>query len=56
LFLCSHSRTELVATLVAVLELCRVGNVLITGDGDDLTITYTGAGRPLELETDYGEP
>jgi segregation and condensation protein A len=55
LFLGSSSRTELVATLVAILELCRVGSVLITGDGDELTITYMGAGEALELETDYGE-
>jgi segregation and condensation protein A len=56
LFLGCRSRTELVATLVAILELCRVSSVLITGDGDELTITYMGAGEALELETDYGEP
>jgi len=45
LFLDSKSRTELIATLVAVLELCRVGSVILTGSADDITITYTGAGR-----------
>ena len=38
------SRAELVATLIAVLELCRVGTVLLTGN-EATTITYAGAGR-----------
>jgi segregation and condensation protein A len=41
----SGSRTELIATLIAVLELCRVGSVILTGGGDDISITYTGSGR-----------
>jgi len=45
LFKDSTSRTELIATLIAVLELCRVGGVILTGGTDDMTITYTGAGR-----------
>jgi len=45
LFYDSKTRAELIATLVAVLELCRVGNVLLSGSADDITITYTGAGR-----------
>jgi len=45
LFFRSASRTELIATLVAVLELCRVGSVLLTGSIDDMTLTYTGTGR-----------
>ena len=48
LFYESGSRTELVATLIAVLELCRVGSVILTGDADDLKITYTGLGRDPE--------
>jgi len=52
LFYGSGSRTELVATLIAVLELCKVGSVLLLGDGEDLTMTYTGAGREPDL-TDY---
>jgi len=47
---CSN-RTELVATLIAVLELCRIGSVAFMGDPDDLTITYTGVGRdPVLLD------
>ena len=45
LFYLSSSRTELIATLIAVLELCRVGSILLTGEENDLTITYTGTGR-----------
>jgi len=45
LFFESRSRTELIATLIAVLELCKVGSVLLTGEDDDVEITYTGSGR-----------
>lgn len=45
LFYESGSRAELIATLVAVLELCRVGSVLLTGNADDIVLTYTGTGR-----------
>jgi len=61
LFYKSGSRTELIATLVAVLELCRVGSAHITGNADDMRISYTGAGRPTEIsdftaeELPYGE-
>ena len=40
----SESRSELVASFIAILELCKAGNVLLAGDGDGLTISYTGAG------------
>ena len=49
LFYTSGSRTELIATFIAVLELCRVGSALLTGDDDEITITYTGAGRDPTL-------
>ena len=45
LFYDSSNRTELIATLIAVLELCRVGSVFLTGTEEDLMITYTGTGR-----------
>lgn len=47
-FECS-SRPELVATLIAVLELCRVGSILLTGGLDEITVTYTGTGREAEI-------
>ena len=45
LFFESGSRTELIATFIAVLELCRVGSVILTGGEGDMLITYTGGGR-----------
>ena len=39
------SRAEVVATLIAVLELCRVGTVFLTGDEASVSITYSGTGR-----------
>ena len=45
IFYCCGSRAELVATLIAVLELCRVGTVHITGEEDNITINYVGTGR-----------
>ena len=49
LFSESGSRPELIAILIAVLELCRVGSVLLTGWLDEVTITYTGTGREAEI-------
>jgi len=49
LFYDCKSRTELIATLVAVLELCRVGSVLISGDTEDIKLSYTGTGRESEI-------
>lgn len=47
----SGSRTELIATLIAVLELCRIGTVFLTGGMDDMTIAYAGAGREEDAFT-----
>lgn len=41
LFAESRSRTELVATFVAVLELCKAGKIGLEGDGDDLVVSCT---------------
>jgi len=49
LFYGSKSRTELIATLVAVLELCRVGSAHITGGAEDMTISYRSTGRAEEI-------
>lgn len=58
LFYESKNRNELIATLIAVLELCRIGSVILTGSPDDISIAYSGAGREIaedaELETRYG--
>ncbi|MDR2589587.1 MAG: segregation/condensation protein A [Oscillospiraceae bacterium] len=49
LFYGCKSRTELIATLVAVLELCRVGSVLLTGENEDIMISYSNTGRETEI-------
>ncbi|MCL2201609.1 MAG: segregation/condensation protein A [Oscillospiraceae bacterium] len=60
LFDASRSRPELVATFIAVLELCKIGSLTLSGDSDDLVITYSGAGREPSLvelvEDEYGKP
>lgn len=48
LFLTAQSRTELVAVFVAVLEICKDGGALITGDIDDMSITYTGVYKEID--------
>ena len=52
LFYDCTSRTELIATLVAILELCRVGSANITGDSDNMKVYYTGTGR-VEETSDF---
>ena len=55
MFSYAKSRGEIVAMLIAVLELCRVGSVILTGGLDDTLITYTGTGRePLLVDIDEG--
>ena len=34
----AHDRSELVATFLAVLELCKANRVKIDGDGDEMTV------------------
>ena len=38
-FLESHSRSELVATFLAVLELCKANRLKINGEGEDMTVS-----------------
>ena len=45
LFYECNSRTELIATLVAVLELCRVGSTQLSGGMEDMKISYNASGR-----------
>lgn len=39
LYKTAHSRSELVATFLAVLELCKANRVKVEGEGDDMEIT-----------------
>jgi len=48
LFYDCSSRTELIATLVAVLELCRVGSAKISGEPESMLVSYTGVGMITE--------
>ena len=52
LFTESRSRTEIVATLIAVLELCKLGGVMLTGADDDLSISYAGGDGDI-IPEDY---
>ena len=54
LILSSESRTELIATFIAILELCRVGSVLLSDDKEDITISYTGSSREFPV-IDYSD-
>jgi len=52
LFFEAKSRSEVVATFVAMLELCKLGSIRFQGEGADLTIEFTGIEvDEAELET-----
>ena len=56
LFYSSETRAEIVATLIAILELCKVGAVFITGSEEEMIATYTGTGREpsiVEIEENW---
>jgi segregation and condensation protein A len=40
IFESNESRTELVATFIALLELCRSGNIAISGDDENTIVSY----------------
>ncbi|MCL2562746.1 MAG: segregation/condensation protein A [Oscillospiraceae bacterium] len=42
LFLEAESRSEVVATFVAVLELCKMGSIAFAGEDKDLSVCFTG--------------
>jgi len=45
LFNSCRSRPELVATFIAVLELCKIGSLVLSGEHNNMTVSYTGLGR-----------
>lgn len=49
-----QSRTELVATFLAVLELCKAGRLFLSGVEDDLRISSAG-GNMEEIDLEAGE-
>ena len=53
LFQGNRSRSEIVATFIAVLELCKARRLLLAGTESDCTVTCTGEGEDgLEVSTD----
>ena len=53
LFSGNRSRSEVVATFIAVLELCKAKRIRLAGTDSDCTVTCTGAGDDeLEFSTD----
>ena len=56
IFHLGKDRAEIIAMLIAVLELCRVGSVLLSGSIKETIITYTGTGReplPGDIDEDW---
>jgi len=47
-----RSRSEMVATLIALLELCKLGSILISGEGSAMTVSRTGS---TSAEPDFAE-
>ena len=50
LFRTSRSRSEVVATFLAVLELCKANRVRLAGTAEDCTVTCTGEGLEDNLD------
>ncbi len=54
LFRENRSRSEVVATFIAVLELCKAHRIRLAGSEKDCTVTYTGDGaEPFEPTDSY---
>jgi len=54
LFSESESKSEVVATFIAILELCRIGSIFLAGDGEEMTASYTGKAVDIDNElSDY---
>lgn len=58
LFQGNRSRSEIVATFIAVLELCKARRLRLAGTETDCTLTSTGEGEgsDMEFSTDVYEP
>lgn len=54
LFKGNRSRSEIVATFIAVLELCKAKRILLAGVEEDCTVTCTQEGEEEELEFSAG--
>lgn len=47
----SHSRSELVATFISILELCAMGHAGLKRDGDELIVCFTGGDAEKIMES-----
>lgn len=47
----SRSRSEVVATFIAILELCKMGSILFSGEGAACSVSYTGVERTAIAES-----
>lgn len=52
LFRGNRSRSEVVATFLAVLELCKANRILLSGNQEDCTVTYTTPAVNADTEED----
>lgn len=50
LFRTSRSRSEVVATFLAILELCKANRIRLAGTAEDCTVTCTGEGLEEKLD------
>lgn len=50
LFRGNRTRSEVVATFLAVLELCKANRILLSGNQDDCTVTYTDSVKKPQPE------
>ena len=55
LFQGNRSRSEIVATFIAVLELCKARRLRLAGTERDCTVTSTGGTGPMEFSADVYE-
>ena len=46
----NRSRSEVVATFLAILELCKSSQILLAGTAEDCTVTCTGENLGGEIE------
>ena len=51
----SRSRSELVATFIAMLELCKAGRIALTEVQDDFMVSFTGRAEEIDIGAVFEE-
>ena len=55
LYAMAATRSELVATFISLLELCSMGSVALSGEGEDIIVSFVGGDTEAILESmEYG--